>query len=113
MISHLPVELTLMHFLLAYIGLFIHLLGKLKSATKKPKFSKKVFIKDNWVNTLASVLLIPIILILLCEPAIKTTLPINNLTAVLAGYQVNSVFRFLMNFYPVNNNKNKIEQDGL
>ena len=79
MTLNLPPELTLMHFLLAYVGLFIHLLGKLKSATKKNRFSKKIFIKDNFVNTLASVLLIPIILILLCEPAIKTTLPINNL----------------------------------
>jgi hypothetical protein len=102
----IPQDITLMHIILAYLGLAIHILSKLKMAYVKPDFNWSKFVKLNLITSIASALMIPVILILLCEPAIKTTLPLNNITAMLGGYQTNSIFKTLMSFYPKKNKSN-------
>lgn len=101
----IPQDITALHIVLAYLGLTIHVLAKLKSAYSKDGFTWKNFVKFNIITVIASTLMIPVLLILLCDPAIKTTLPLNNITAMLAGYQTNSVFKTLMSFYPSKKSK--------
>lgn len=42
--------------------------------------------------------MIPVLLILSYDTSLKDILPINNLTAVLAGWQTQSIFKSLMLF---------------
>lgn len=97
----LPEKLTLLHFILAYTGMFLYILLKVKKATTYPNFQFKAWLTKptNIISIIASIVMVPVILIMACDPAIADTLPINNVTSVLAGWQTNSTFRSLMGFY--------------
>lgn len=99
--------LTMMHVILAYAGMLIHVLLKLGKLSKRPEFSIKIFIQQNLFSMAATFLSIPVILIMAADPAIKDTLPINNVTAVLAGWQTNSTFKNLMSLF---NKKSKADE---
>lgn len=95
----IPETLTVMHVIMAYAGMIIHILFKLAKISKKPEFRLSIFIKENGFSIAATFLSIPVILIMATDPAIKDTLPINNVTAVLAGWQTNSTFKNLMGLF--------------
>jgi len=88
-----------MHVIMAYAGMVIHILFKLAKISKRPGFKLYIFIQDNGFSIAATFLSIPVILIMATDPAIKDTLPINNVTAVLAGWQTNSTFKNLMSLF--------------
>ncbi len=98
-IDLIPENLTTMHFLLAYAGMLIHLLFKLAKISKSPTFGFKTFLKTNIFSMIATFISIPVILIMASDEAIKDTLPINNVTAVLAGWQTISTFKNLMGMF--------------
>lgn len=54
----------------------------------------------------ASVLTIPVLLIMATDPAVGEMLPLNYVTATLIGWQTNSTFKDLMAVY-----KKKPKQD--
>lgn len=83
-------DLTVLHWGLAYGGLIVHVLLKLSEI--KGKFFLGIKRKDIF-TAIASAILIPIILIICTDTEIKTLLPINYLTAFLAGYQTQSFVR--------------------
>ena len=91
--------LTMQHLILAYAGMIIHVLFKLAKISKARDFNIKTFLKQNIFSMAATFLSIPVILIMATDPAIKDTLPINNVTAVLAGWQTNSTFKNLMGLF--------------
>lgn len=97
----IPENLSLMHILLAYAGLLLHLLFKIKKAMNYPGYKRRTFFKkpSNIISLAISVISIPIILVMACDPAIAELMPINNVTSVFAGWQTNSAFRNLMAFY--------------
>lgn len=78
------------HLLLAYGGLIVHSLLKLaeNSCTFLDCFNKKEFLV-----LIASAIAIPIILIICSDTSMKDILPINHVTAFLAGYQTQSILR--------------------
>ena len=83
-----------LHWVLAYLGLAVHLLLKM---AETPGGLFDGFTKRDVLTTIASVLAIPAILILCTDTSIKDLLPINYLTAFLAGFQTQSLLRTLGN----------------
>lgn len=88
-----------MHLLLAYAGMTIHILFKLAKISKRKGFSFKRFVKENFFSMAATFLSIPVILLMATDPVVSEILPINNVTAVLAGWQTNSTFKNLMGLF--------------
>lgn len=84
------------YYALAYAGMVLHILTKLAELTKEKKFSFRQYIKKNIFNILATFIMIPILLIISTDTSLKDILPINYVTAVLAGWQTQSLFRTLM-----------------
>ena len=97
------VGLNTIHWLLAYTGLAVQLLMKL-AETPGPLFSD--FTKKEILVLLASGISIPAILIVCTDTSMRDILPINYVTAFLAGYQTQS---FLRSFTRISGNigKNK------
>ena len=81
-------DLTPLHWALAYTGLLVHLLLKVGNMKGNlwVNFSRKFV-----TSTIASFLLIPAILLICTDTGMKELLPINYLTAFLAGYQTQSL----------------------
>ena len=104
-------QLHWLHLLLAYGGMAIHILMKLAELTKESdpanKFSIKDYIKKYKFNMLASFLMIPLLLIMATDTSLIDFLPLNNVTAVLAGWQTNSTFKALMGIYSKRATKNE------
>ena len=87
------------HFLLAYAGMLISLLGRLAKVFNRPEFTAKIFFRTNIIPTLISIIGIPVILIIATDPVVKSMLPINYVTAMLAGLQTQSLFKTIFSIY--------------
>lgn len=81
--------LDTIHWLLAYGGLAVHILMKL--AEFEGKLSD--ISRREVLTTAASIIAIPIILIVCTDSSVKEILPINYVTAFLTGYQTQSLIR--------------------
>jgi hypothetical protein len=92
-------ELHWLHLLLAYSGMVIHVLMKLGELDKGSGFDFKGFIKKNKWQMIATFLMIPVLLLMATDTTMSEVLPLNNVTAVLAGWQTNSTFKALMGIY--------------
>lgn len=86
------------HLILAYVGMLLHILVKLQELKQEQSFILTEYIKKNIYSFIASIIMIPVLLILSYDTSLKDILPINNLTAVLAGWQTQSIFKSLMLF---------------
>jgi len=82
--------LNVLHWVLAYLGLAIHQL--LKMASQRGPLSNS-FKRHDILVLLASSISIPAILILCTDTSLAELLPINYVTAFLAGYQTQSFLR--------------------
>ncbi len=84
--------------ILAYAGLIIHILMKLAASAKKlsKMFNFSKYIRENRWSLLASMIMLPVLLIIATDTSLHEVLPLNNVTAVLAGWQTNSTFKSLM-----------------
>ena len=92
--------LEMQHIILAYVGVLLHILAKLAELKKQDhKFTLKSYCKSNIYTILATAIMVPLLLILSTDTSLKDVLPINNVTAVLAGWQTQSVFKSLMSMY--------------
>lgn len=85
--------LDTIHFLLAYAGMMIHILMKLAQIFPDPKFSFADFMRKNLITTIISIIGIPVLLIVATDTSLHDLLPINYVTAVLCGWQTQSMFR--------------------
>lgn len=85
-----------LHFVLAYAGMLLHILMKLAECINKPDFVFQSFLKTNIIPIIISVIGIPVLLIVATDTTIQGFLPINNVTAVLAGWQTQSLFKTLV-----------------
>lgn len=85
--------LTPIHFLLAYAGMLIHVLMKLARVFNMPEFTFRIFIRKSIIPLIISIIGIPVLLIIATDPSVKDFLPINNVTAMLAGWQTQSMFK--------------------
>lgn len=83
-------ELQPLHWILAYTGLAVHLLLKM---AETPGSLLEGFTKKDILIALASILAIPAILIVCTDTSLHELLPINYVTAFLAGYQTQSLLR--------------------
>ncbi len=97
------------YWILAYSGMFIHILLKVAELNKVKGFSIKSYINKNIYTIIASFVMIPIILIVLTDSSLKDLFPINKATSVLAGYQTQSLFKSLMGMYE--NRAKKLEDN--
>lgn len=102
-------QISPQHFILAYVGMFLHILMKLSELSKTPDFSIGKFVKKNIYTMIATFIMIPLLLIMAKEEAIKSVLPINNVTAVLAGWQTNSLFKTVMSLFGKKSQSNSSE----
>ena len=82
---------------LAYAGLGIHILMKLAELEKtNGRFKLKPYIKNNKWSLLAAIIMLPVLLLVSTDTSLGEILPLNNVTAVLAGWQTDSTFKSLM-----------------
>ena len=93
------IGVSYLHLILAYVGMILHMLVKLSELNEQNGFNIISYAKKNIYTIVASIIMIPVLLILSADTSLKDVLPINNVTAVLAGWQTQSVFKSLMNFY--------------
>jgi hypothetical protein len=82
--------LDVTYLLLAYGGLILHVLLKL---AELPGNLLSGVDKRMILVTIASIIAIPIILIICSDTSMGNLLPINHITAFLAGYQTQSFLR--------------------
>jgi hypothetical protein len=87
-------KITYIHWFLAYAGLFIQILLKLSDV--KGNLLANIKRKDV-LTVLASIIAIPVVLIVCTDSAMKELLPINYLTALLAGQQTQYLLSVLVN----------------
>ena len=87
------------YFLLAYAGMLIHILMKLAEVFNRPDFTWKEFFRTNVISFFVSLIGIPVLLIVATDESVKDVLPINNVTAMLAGWQTQSLFKTLFAVY--------------
>ncbi len=92
-------HVAVMHFLLAYAGMTIHVLLKLGELRKSPDFSFMGYVQKHIFSMVASIITIPVLLIMATDPAVGEMLPLNYVTATLIGWQTNSTFKALMAMY--------------
>ena len=79
-----------MHWLLAYAGLVIHQLMKMAATPGKFSISFK---KKDVLVLIASAISIPAILVICTDTSLADVLPINYVTAFLAGYQTQEILK--------------------
>lgn len=91
----LPITLTPLHWILAYATALIYVLLKIQEMNQDNGYQFGAYLKKHWASTLATIIMIPVCLIVLSEN-FPDILPINNITACLCGWQTNSMFRTLM-----------------
>lgn len=92
----LPIELTLLHWIIAYATTIIYILLTVQDEKDKdPNYKLGDYLKKRWASTLATMLMLPVILLIAAEN-FADVLPINNVTAGLAGWQTNSIFKKVM-----------------
>jgi hypothetical protein len=82
--------LDITYLLLAYGGLILHILLKL---AELPGGLFSEIDKKMILVTIASAIAIPIILVICSDTSMKDLLPINHVTAFLAGHQTQSFLR--------------------
>lgn len=82
--------LDITYLLLAYGGLILHVLLKV---AELPGSLLSGINKKMILVTVASIIAIPIILIICSDTSMSNLLPINHITAFLAGYQTQSFLR--------------------
>lgn len=83
--------------LLAYAGMFIHVLVKIEEERKKGSLTTiKAWLKQNVISLIISTISIPVILVCMDTPIIHEYLPINNLSSVLVGWQTQSILKSFM-----------------
>lgn len=85
--------LDFMHFALAYAGLALSLIMKMAEEYTLPDFRFRGFLKKNLISIIFSIVAIPVILIVATDTSIREFLPITYLTAVLAGWQTQEMFK--------------------
>ena len=83
-------QLNTIHWVLAYSGLSVQFLMKM---AEMPGSLFAGFTKKDLLVLIASGIAIPAILIMCTDTALKEVLPINYVTAFLAGYQTQSMLR--------------------
>lgn len=88
-------KLDALHWVLAFAGALIHILLKVQEMSNGG-YLLATYLKKNWAHIVASAIMIPVILVVLSETTLGDVLPINHLTALLAGYQTNSIFKTLI-----------------
>lgn len=82
----LPIELTPLHWLLAYATAFIYVLLKVQSLNEEKGHKWGIYIKQHWASTVATAVMIPVCLIVLAKN-FPDILPINEVTSCLVGWQ--------------------------
>lgn len=88
-------QITTMQWILAYAGSFIYIMMKLQELQDIKGYQLGAYIKKYWASTLATSVMIPVCMLILSEN-FDDLLPVNNLTAVLVGYQTNQIFKSIM-----------------
>lgn len=92
-------KLEIMHFILAYSGMILYILMKLAEVFPKPDFSYKAFFTQNIITVIISIIGIPVLLVLATDTSLQDILPINYVTAVLCGWQTQSLFKSVFSLY--------------
>ena len=86
-----------MFLILGYAGMTIYVLTRLEKARRQEGFVFKNWIKDNFLTIIISFILVPIMLLVCTDTSLKDILPINKVTAFLAGYQTKDILNTLLN----------------
>jgi len=78
--------------LIAYLGMILHILKKLRAAMRKPGFTLGGFTKEQAVTTLSSIIAIPLTIYLIRDNIFLQELwPLTSFTAAAIGYIGQSV----------------------
>jgi hypothetical protein len=85
--------LTILHFILAFAGVALNLLMKMGEEYNQEGFALKGFLKKHLISIIFSIIATPVLLIVATDSSLKDFLPVNNITAVLCGWQTQSVFK--------------------
>jgi hypothetical protein len=96
-------KIDLIYWFLAYSGIVIHFLIKWWES-KRPL--TKYWGRNTILPVIISAVSIPVILIILTEPFVSAMLPLNKLTAFIAGYQTQSALKSFLTIFNKNISSN-------
>jgi hypothetical protein len=83
--------------ILAYLGFAIHILMTMADlANQNVEITLRQYLLKNRYSLIASVIMIPILLILSTDTVLKEVLPLNYITAVLCGWQTDATFKAIV-----------------
>lgn len=94
--SDLIALISPLHWLMAYAGALLHLLMKLAEVRTKPGFTFGGWAKENILHTIINFISIPVVMVLISDPAVQNYLPLTYPTALLAGWQTQSMLKSLI-----------------
>jgi hypothetical protein len=85
------------YIILAYAGLLIHVLMRVAEISKvEVSAGFRSYVKEHRYNLIASVIMLPVLLVVATDTSLSEILPLNYVTAVLAGWQTDATFKALM-----------------
>ncbi len=90
-------HITLIHWLLAFGGAIVAVLEKIFEMQQQPGYRFGGYLKKYWISLIATLISIPIIMLVISDTGLRELLPINNLTAAVCGYQTQDFFKKLVN----------------
>jgi len=96
-----------LHFILAYAGMVIHLLFKLDKARQLRNYEFQIFVDKQAIPTVINVIAIPVLLVVIADTSLQEFLPINHVTALLCGYQTQSMFKYISDKYKIKDGNTK------
>lgn len=100
-------DITLTHWLLSFAGATIAILLKVIEMQKMPGYTFGAYVKKYWISIIVTAIMIPVLLITISDTSLKELLPINNLTALLSGYQTQEMFKTITNLGKSKYSKNE------
>lgn len=90
-------NITTVEWFIAFSAMLVTFLKNLNVAKDaNNKFSLAAYIKAKWVAMLSTMILLPTVLLVCTDPTMEDILPINKVTAFLAGLQIDSVTDFVV-----------------
>jgi len=100
-------QITLIQWFIAFSAMLVRILKNINVAQEDNKFTFTSYFRKKGVAMLATLILLPVVLLVCTDSSLNQILPINNVTAFLAGFQTDWVCDAIVELSKAKINKNK------
>jgi accessory gene regulator protein AgrB len=104
-IQDLIASINLAYLVLAYTGMLVHTLFKFGPIDEHPILHLSEHFKKRFYVIIATILSIPVLMIILSNEYLQTLFPLNYATSIILGAQAQSIFKKVMPVFTAKLNK--------